>query len=94
MTQKSKSSKVVTLILMILAMNTIYMLPYLMYTYYTPLQEAMGLIGRDADYGRLLNVYGIANVILYLPGGFVETVPKSLRLSCGSELTRQGISLP
>ena len=23
-----------------------------------------------------------------------ETVPKSLRLSCGSELTRQGISLP
>ena len=69
--RKSKSSKVVTLILMILAMNTIYMLPYLMYTYYTPLQEAMGLIGRDADYGRLLNVYGIANVILYLPGGWV-----------------------
>src|SRR5699024_8956266 len=25
---------------------------------------------------------------------FVETVPKSLHLSCGSELTRQGISLP
>ena len=23
-----------------------------------------------------------------------ETVPRSLRLSCGSELTRQGISLP
>ena len=27
-------------------------------------------------------------------GCIVETVPKSLRLSCGSELTRQGISLP
>ena len=27
-------------------------------------------------------------------GCVVETVPKSLRLSCGSELTRQGISLP
>ena len=26
--------------------------------------------------------------------GIVETVLKSLRLSCGSELTRQGISLP
>ena len=25
-------------------------------------------------------------------GCIVETVPKSLRLSCGSELTRQGIS--
>ncbi len=36
MTQKSKSSKVVTLILMILAMNTIYMLAipdvYILYT--------------------------------------------------------------
>ena len=42
-----------------------------MYTYYTPLQEAMGLVGRDADYGKLLNVYGIANVILYLPGGWI-----------------------
>ena len=27
-------------------------------------------------------------------GSTVETVPKSLRHSCGSELTRQGISLP
>ena len=27
-------------------------------------------------------------------GSLVETVPKSLRHSCGSELTRQGISLP
>ena len=27
-------------------------------------------------------------------GSLVETVPHSLRLSCGSELTRQGISLP
>lgn len=70
-TKKSKSSKILTLILMMLALNTIYQLPYLMYYYYTPLQEAMGLVGRDADYGRLLNVYGIANVILYLPGGWI-----------------------
>lgn len=69
--QKSKGKKILTLILMILALNTIYQLPYLMYYYYTPLQEAMGLVGRDADYGRLLNVYGIANVILYLPGGWI-----------------------
>lgn len=69
--QKSKGKKLLTLVLMILALNTIYQLPYLMYYYYTPLQEAMGLVGRDADYGRLLNVYGIANVILYLPGGWI-----------------------
>lgn len=69
--KKGKSTKVLTLILMILALNTIYILPYLMYSYYTPLQEAMGLVGRDSDYGFLLNVYGIANVILYLPGGWL-----------------------
>lgn len=69
--EKNKGKKFLTFILMVLAMNTIYVLPYLMYTYYTPLQEAMGLVGRDADYGRLLNVYGIANVILYLPGGWI-----------------------
>ncbi len=69
--KQPKGKKFLTFILMVLAMNTIYVLPYLMYNYYTPLQEAMGLVGRDADYGKLLNVYGIANVILYLPGGWI-----------------------
>lgn len=69
--KKPQGKKFLTFILMVLAMNTIYVLPYLMYTYYTPLQEAMGLVGRNEDYGRLLNVYGIANVILYLPGGWI-----------------------
>lgn len=69
---KSKASgKIITLILMMLSLNTIYVLPYLMYTYYTPLQEAMGLVGQDAAYGSLLNVYGIANIILYIPGGLI-----------------------
>lgn len=78
--KKPQGKKFLTFILMVLAMNTIYVLPYLMYTYYTPLQEAMGLVGRDADYGRLLNVYGIANVILYLPGGWIadKFSPKKL----------------
>ena len=47
------AKKLTTLVLMMLSLNTIYVLPYLMYTYYTPLQEAMGLVGRDADYGSL-----------------------------------------
>lgn len=67
----SRGKKLTALVLMMLSMNTIYVLPYLPYQFYTPLQEAMGLIGREADYGRLLNLYGIANVILYLPGGWV-----------------------
>lgn len=71
MSKGKQSGKIITLILMMLSLNTIYVLPYLMYTYYAPLQEAMGLIGRDADYGKLLNVYGIANIILYIPGGMI-----------------------
>lgn len=78
--KKSKNGKLLTLILMILALNTIYVLPYLMYSFYTPLQEAMGLVGRDADYGRLLNFYGIANVILYLPGGWIADKYDSKKL--------------
>lgn len=65
------AKKLTTLVLMMLSLNTIYVLPYLMYTYYTPLQEAMGLVGRDADYGSLLNLYGIMNIILYIPGGWI-----------------------
>lgn len=71
MTKKSKSSKMITLVLIIMAMYTIYLLPYLSRYYYAPLQKAMNLVGRDADYGKLVNVYGIANIILYLPGGWI-----------------------
>ena len=71
MAKTKNSAKIITLILMMLSLNTIYVLPYLMYTYYTPLQEAMHLVGQDAAYGKLLNIYGIANVILYLPGGWI-----------------------
>ncbi|KGM98497.1 MFS transporter [Clostridium botulinum] len=69
---KGNKDKLVTLILMMVSLNTIYLLPYLMYTYYTPLQEAMGLVGKDAAYGKLLNVYGMVNIILYLPGGWIS----------------------
>ena len=69
--KSNRGKKILTLILMIVSLNTIYVLPYLSYSYYTPLMEAMNLVGREADYGRLLNFYGIANVILYLTGGWV-----------------------
>lgn len=68
---KKKREQIITLVLMMISLNTIYLLPYLMYTYYTPLQEAMGLVGRDADYGKLLNIYGLINILLYIPGGWI-----------------------
>lgn len=48
MAKTKNSAKIITLVLMMLSLNTIYVLPYLMYTYYTPLQEAMRLVGQDA----------------------------------------------
>jgi len=71
MPKNQTGKKAVTLILMMFAMCTIYILPYLRYSYYTPLQIAMGLEGNNAAYGTLSSIYGIANIILYLPGGWI-----------------------
>lgn len=71
LSKSNRGKKILTLILMIISLNTIYVLPYLSYSFYTPLMEAMNLVGREADYGRLLNFYGIANIVLYIPGGWV-----------------------
>ncbi len=71
MKKKQTGKKLITLILMMFALSTIYILPYLSYSFYTPLQEAMGLLDNNAAYGTLSSVYGIANIILYLPGGWI-----------------------
>ena len=67
----SKSQKFIVLLLMIISLCTIYILPYLRYSFFTPLQEAMGLTNNSAAFGSLISVYGIINVICYLPGGFL-----------------------
>ena len=66
-----KSKKIIVLILMMLALATIYVLPYLRYTFYIPLQEAMNLVGENKKYGMLTSIYGIANFLLYIPGGWM-----------------------
>ncbi len=71
MEKQSKSKKYLVLILMIVSLATIYILPYLRYSYFTPLQEAMGLLDSATKYGSLMSVYGIMNIILYLPGGII-----------------------
>lgn len=71
MQQKSKSQKALVLILMVISLCTIYILPYLRYSYFTPLQEAMRLTDDATKFGLLMTVYGIMNVIFYLPGGYI-----------------------
>lgn len=68
---KNKGQKMLVLLLMIISMCTIYVLPYLRYQFFTPLQEAMGLAGETQKYGNLVTVYGIMNILMYLPGGII-----------------------
>lgn len=68
---KSASNKYLILVLMVISLCTIYILPYLRYSYFTALQEAMGLLDNATAYGTLISVYGIMNVIFYLPGGII-----------------------
>ena len=63
-----RGQKMLVLLLMIISMCTIYVLPYLRYQFFTPLQEAMGLAGETQKYGNLVTVYGIMNILMYLPG--------------------------
>ena len=90
---KKNGKKVITLILMMLSLTTIYILPYLRYTYYTPLQEAMRLVGDNTRYGSLISVYGIANVILYLPGGWIADKFDPKKLLVFSMISTGGLGL-
>lgn len=90
---KKNGKKVITLILMMLSLTTIYVLPYLRYTYYTPLQEAMRLVGDNTRYGSLISVYGIANVILYLPGGWIADKFDPKKLLVFSMISTGGLGL-
>lgn len=69
--KSGKSKKYLALILMIIALCTIYVIPYLRYTYFTPLQQAMGLENNATKFGNLISIYGIMNLICYLPGGII-----------------------
>ena len=52
---------------------------------------AVAVAPEDTDGGKAVLVRAVHVMVAE---SRVETAPKSLRLSCGSELTRQGISLP
>ena len=68
---KGKGQKMLILLLMIISMCTIYVLPYLRYQFFTLLQEAMVLAGETQKYGNLVTVYGVMNILMYLPGGII-----------------------
>lgn len=68
---KANGKKILVLVLMMMSLSTIYILPYLRYSFHIPLQEAMGLVGENTKFGTLTSMYGIANFLLYIPGGWI-----------------------
>src|SRR5690606_41556742 len=65
-------------------------------TYAVPVAPRLNIRLHYSPTGSFRPVAGNLHLHRYynFAASLLETVPRSLRLSCGSELTRQGISLP
>ena len=77
--------KYLTLFVLGLAGSIIFRLPFLRENYYSALQSATG--ASNAQLGLLMGIYGIINLILYLPGGWAAdkfSERKLLTISCFS----------
>lgn len=64
-----KTKRYLTLLVLALGATAIYILPYLRWTYYDPMREALQLT--HTQFGTLMSAYGIASMLLYFPGGWV-----------------------
>lgn len=61
-----------------LGAGLIYQLPYLRFTYYDPLQKALGL--DHTAFGNLMSVYGFVAMFMYWPGGWIADRISSRKL--------------
>lgn len=59
----------IQLLVLALGGTAIYFLPYLRWTYYDPLKEALGLT--NTDFGMLMTAYGLSSMVCYFPGGWL-----------------------
>jgi len=67
--QISASRKWLIIFTLSLGAGLIYQLPYLRFTYYDPLQKALGL--DHTSFGNLMSVYGFVAMFMYWPGGWI-----------------------
>lgn len=63
-----QTNRYVKLLVLALGAVAIYLLPYLRWTYYDTLIEAVNLT--NAQFAATMSIYGIAAMIFYAPGGF------------------------
>lgn len=59
----------ISLLIICLGAASIYFLPFIRWTYYDPLKEALGLT--HTQFGTLMSAYGITSLIFYSPGGWL-----------------------
>lgn len=65
----SKFRKYATIVALGFAGGTIYLLPYIRYTFYDAQVAAMGITNTQSS--TLLTIYTIVNMIMYIPGGIL-----------------------
>ena len=65
----SKFRKYATVVALGFAGGTIYLLPYIRYTFYDAQIAAMGITNTQSS--TLLTIYTIVNMIMYIPGGIL-----------------------
>lgn len=68
-TSQSNSKRWFMLVLLALAGSAIYTFPFLRYSYYEPLQDALGL--SHTQMGVLQSLNGIVSTLGYIPGGWL-----------------------
>jgi nitrate/nitrite transporter NarK len=68
-TATNSKKRYLMLLILCVGATAIYFLPYLRWTYYDPLKEALGL--SHTQFGTLMSAYGITSMIFYFPGGWL-----------------------
>ena len=67
-----------------LSAMTVYLLPYLRWTYYDAVMEASGL--NNTQFGLTLSIFGATTMICYAPGGWLADRFSSRKLMAFSML--------
>ena len=64
-----KVNRYLTLLVLALGAVSIYLLPYLRWTYYDTLVEAVNL--SNAQFAATMSIFGVTAMIFYAPGGYL-----------------------
>ena len=68
-TGERKVNRYLTLLVLALGAVSIYLLPYLRWTYYDTLVEAVNL--SNAQFAATMSIFGVTAMIFYAPGGYL-----------------------